>query len=181
MQASGLITEIISFICSSLIWGQHPVSDFIWSLVPSFIMGKGMSHPPCPAVSKSRPDHFVGPLQLGSLTGILDIGGSLQFFLWIQQCYQSCWDLCKEVPSVQCLSNQLWVLMPETWGWVLPWHILWWDDTGKGKKVLLQTRSMWGMTYSRSKFPIKKGTGITNKWVCQSGTGDCLPYKWNMV
>ena len=36
-------------------------------------------------------------------------------------------------------------------------RILWWDDTGKGKEVLLQTRSMWGMTYPREQVPDKKG------------------------
>ena len=58
----------------------------------------------CPPIQQSvnlGPDDFVGPLWLGSLTGIVGVGGSSPFFLWIQQCpVESCWNLCKEVPPL---------------------------------------------------------------------------------
>ena len=37
------------------------------------------------------------------------------------------------------------------------WRILWWVYTGKGKEVLFQARSMWGMTYPREQVPDQKG------------------------
>ena len=39
-------------------------------------------------------------------------------------------------------------------------HILWLVYTGKGKEVLLQARSMWGMTYPREQVLDKKVVGI---------------------
>ena len=36
-------------------------------------------------------------------------------------------------------------------------HILWLVYTGKGKEVLLQARSMWGVTYPREQVPDQKG------------------------
>ena len=36
-------------------------------------------------------------------------------------------------------------------------RILWLVYTGKGKEVLLQARSMWGVTYPRQQVPDQKG------------------------
>ena len=38
-------------------------------------------------------------------------------------------------------------------------RILWLVYTGKGKEVLLQARSMWGVTYPREQVPDQKGGG----------------------
>ena len=60
--------------------------DFITSLVPCSSWGKTCPIPPALQSVNLGPHHFLGPLKLVSLTGIVDIGGSSQFFLWIQHC-----------------------------------------------------------------------------------------------
>ena len=103
-------------------------------------------------------DSFVGPLWLGSLTGIVGVGGSSPFFLWIQQCpVESCWNLCKEVPPVAALVKPVVSPNARKRGGITAWCILWLIYIGKGKEVLLQARSMWGVTYPKEQVPDQKG------------------------
>ena len=57
--------------------------------------------------------------------------------------------LCKELEYTNRRPNKIVITGPKNWVY-----------TGKGKEVLLQARSMWGVTYLGSKFLTKKVVGI---------------------
>ena len=97
------------------------------------------------------PDDFVGPLQLGSLTGIVGIGASSPLFsMDTAVSVESCWNLYKEVPPMAAPVKPVVSPNAKKRGVsITARHIHWLVYTGKGKEVLLQARSMWGVTYPR--------------------------------
>ena len=92
--------------------------DIITSLVPRSSWGKACPTPaPCPAVSKSRAWPFCRTTAARESNRDCRHWRVLAVFsMDTAMSVKSCWNLCKEVPMVQHLSNQQSVLMPEKWG-----------------------------------------------------------------